>query len=139
MKTSILILAALFTMITNISAQTNNNADKILGQYWSPKKDGKIEIYKYGDKYFGKFVWGVSPRKDTKNPDEKLRSREIVGMTFLSNFSHVGNNYVDGKIYDPESGKTYKCKIWLDNGNLKVRGYVGFSLLGRTETFEKIQ
>lgn len=139
MKRTLLILSTLFGIITSIIAQTNTNADKILGQYWSPKKDGKIEIYKTGRKYFGKFIWGKNPRKDTENPDEKLRSRELIGLTFLYNFSFNNNYYVDGKIYDPESGKTFKCKMWLDNGNLKARGFVGLSMLGRTETFVKIQ
>jgi uncharacterized protein (DUF2147 family) len=139
MKTSLLMLATLFGIITSVFAQTNNQVDKILGQYWSPKKDGKIEIYKSGDKYFGKFVWGINPRKDTKNPKKELQSRDIIGMVFLTNFVFKNKEYIDGQIYDPESGKTYSCKMWLESGNLKVRGFVGFSYLGRTETFSKVQ
>lgn len=135
----ILTAFALFLGITiNASAQNGIHADKILGQYWSPKKDGKIEIYKIGNKFFGKFIWGKNPRKDSKNPSIDLQNRDIVGMTFLSDFIYTNNQYVGGKIYDPESGKTYNSKMWLFNGNLKVRGFLGFSLFGRTETFEKI-
>lgn len=138
MKKILMVLAFFIGITTIASSQNSIEAYKILGQYWSPKKDGKIEVYKIENKFFGKFIWGKNPRKDSKNPTVNLQNRDIVGMTFLSDFIYVKNEYTDGKIYDPESGKTYNCKMWLSNGNLKVRGFVGFSLFGRTETFEKI-
>ncbi len=52
---------------SNVYAQTGS--DRIVGFYWSPKKDAKIEIYKRGDKYFGKSVWAATPKKDIENPD----------------------------------------------------------------------
>ncbi|MBO0934324.1 DUF2147 domain-containing protein [Fibrella aquatilis] len=113
-------------------------ADKILGQYLSPKKDGKIEVYKVGETYFGKVVSGNNPRKDVNNPNPALRTRDLLGMVFLTNFTYKDGEYSNGEIYDPENGKTYSCKMWLDKGNLKVRGYIGLSILGRTETFTKI-
>ncbi|WP_353481248.1 DUF2147 domain-containing protein [Haliscomenobacter sp.] len=136
LKFIVLSVFILLSFVLKVSAQTD---DKVIGQYWSPEKNGKIEIYKVANKYFGKFVWGSNPRKDTKNPKKELRTRDVVGMVFLTNFLFKDNEYVDGQIYDPESGKTYSCKMWLDNGNLKVRGFVGFSFLGRTETFSKVQ
>ncbi|MBO0936625.1 DUF2147 domain-containing protein [Fibrella sp. HMF5335] len=113
-------------------------ADKILGHYLSPKKDGKIEVYKVGEMYFGKVVSGNNPRKDVNNPNPALRTRDLLGMVFLTNFVYKNNEYSDGEIYDPENGKTYSCKMWLDKGNLKVRGYIGLSIIGRTETFTKV-
>lgn len=120
-----------------VFAQTND-ADKIVGIYWSPKKDAKIEIFKRGGKYFGKFIWSSTPRKDTKNPNEALRSRSLLGVEFLTGFSYQDGSYTGGEIYDPESGKTYSCKITFQGTSLKVRGYVGLSLFGRTEIFEKV-
>ena len=114
------------------------NADEIVGVYWSPKKDAKIEIYKRGNHYYGKSIWVASMRKDAKNPDESLKNRDVLGIELLTGFSFNDNSYTDGKIYDPESGKTYDCKMTLNNKILKVRGYIGISLFGRTETFEKI-
>jgi uncharacterized protein (DUF2147 family) len=128
-----------FLLMNDIISAQNANADKILGQYWSPAKNGKIEIFKSGNRYFGKFIWGANPRKDTKNPKVELRNRDVVGMVFLTNFYFSNNEYLDGQIYDPESGKTYSCKMWLENGDLKVRGFIGLSFLGRTETFSKVQ
>lgn len=129
-------LLAFLALSSSLFAQ-----DQIVGTYWSPKKDGKIEIYKKGNKYFGKIKEGKNPqRKDFKNPDASLRERLVVGLEFLTDFVFNGDNsWTDGKIYDPESGKTYSCNMSLDDkNNLKVRGYIGVSLLGRTEVFERI-
>jgi len=115
------------------------DADKINGLYWSPHKDAKIEIYKKGDKYYGKSVWVANPRKDTENPVKALQQRDVQGIELLTDFTFVKDIYKGGKIYDPESGKTYDCKMTLEGNTLKVRGFIGFSLLGRTEIFERIK
>lgn len=135
----LLILLLLFGLSSFVS-KIQTSSDDVIGTYWSPKKDGKIEIYKRGNKFYGKTIWGKNPRKDTKNPDPKLRSRDVIGMEFLSNFVFDGDDeWVDGTVYDPESGNTYSCKMWLEDGNLKLKGYVGISLLGRTETLERVR
>lgn len=131
-------LAILILQITNAVAQSKpNDADKIVGIFWSPKKDAKIEIYKKGTLYYGKSIWVASPRKDTENPMETLQKRDILGIELLTNFKFNNGEYAGGRIYDPESGKTYDCKMSLNGNKLKVRGYVGISLFGRTETFER--
>jgi uncharacterized protein (DUF2147 family) len=134
-KILLLPLIAILVSLENSNAQT---ADKIIGKYWSPKKDGKIEIYKTGNNYFGKIISGEKPGKDVNNPKPELRNRDVIGMVFLTNFIYADKQYQDGEIYDPTSGKTYSCKMWMENQNLKVRGFLGFSLLGRTETFDRI-
>jgi len=121
-------------------AQTNQQpADLVTGLYWSPKKDAKIQIYKKGDHYFGRSVWVASPRKDNKNPNETLKTREVLGIELLTDFSYDNGSYNSGRIYDPESGKTYDCKMSLNGDLLKVRGYIGISLFGRTEYFQRIK
>ncbi len=52
---------------------------KILGTYWSPKKDAKIEIYQKGTQYFGKTIWAAVPRKDVNNPDKSLKPKKPAG------------------------------------------------------------
>jgi len=132
--------AALLFIISHGFAQSKQpSADEITGQYWSPKKDAKIEIYKRGEHYFGRSVWVAMPRKDNKNPNETLQRRDVLGIELLTNFSFDNGTYTKGEIYDPESGKTYDCKMTLDGNNLKVRGYIGISLFGRTEIFERIK
>lgn len=134
-------MLAFFTFFTFSNEIQVASADAIIGTFWSPEKDGKIEIYKVGEKYFGKIIWSANPRKDDKNPDTSQRSRDLVGSTFLHDFVYDGKDtWTDGTIYDPKSGKTYDCKITLtESGDLNVRGYVGISLLGRTETFTRIK
>jgi uncharacterized protein (DUF2147 family) len=114
-------------------------ADAITGLYWSPKKDAKIEVYKKSDKYYGKSVWVAVPRKDLSNPDKILREREVLGIELLNGFIYKDAGYAGGTIYDPESGKTYDCKMSLEGNHLKVRGFIGISLFGRTEIFERIK
>jgi len=66
-----------------------------------------------------------------------------MGLKFLWDFKYKAkkNRWVDGKVYDPNNGKTYSAKMSLDDGGriLKMRGYVGISLLGRTAKFERVQ
>jgi uncharacterized protein (DUF2147 family) len=117
------------------------NADPILGKWQNPSGEGKIEIYKKGDKYFGKLYWiKDANKKDQKNPDAKLRNRKIQGLEILSGFTRDGQNYSGGQIYDPKSGKTYSCKMTVKGPDkLDIRGYLGVSLLGRTETWKRIE
>ena len=129
-----------FLFSTRGFTQSNQNLpDNIAGLFWSPKKDAKIEIFRKGNLYFGRSVWVAVPRKDLKNPVEDLRKRDLLGIELLTGFSWSDGALVDGKIYDPESGKTYDCKINKNGDNLKVRGYIGISLFGRTEIFEKVK
>lgn len=114
------------------------NPDRIVGTYWSPKKDAKIAIYKRGNSFFGKSIWIANPGKDSHNPNKALQSRDLLGIELLSGFSYEDGTYTNGTIYDPESGNTYKCKITFEGNNLKVRGYIGISLFGRTEIFERV-
>lgn len=117
--------------------------DNILGNYWTPEKDGKIKFFKKNDKYYGKLYWTKSdPNKlDTKNPVEKYRKRKILGINIFFSFKYDKDDKIwKGKVYDPKEGKIYKCNVWLKNAGttLMVRGYIGISLLGRTESFERI-
>lgn len=134
---SFLFIALLFSAIS-YQCHAQNNADKIIGTYHSPKKDAKISIYKKGGQYFGKIIWSIKNFKDTKNPNPALRSRDIVGSDFMYSFKYNDGEYVDGKIYDATTGKTYSGKMWLTGNNINLRGYFGISLLGRTEVFQKI-
>ena len=117
-------------------------ASDIEGIWLNEDEDAKVEITKKGDKYFGKVIWikdpideeTGKPKKDKHNPDEKLRDRPSLGLEILTNFKFDGDDeWDDGKIYDPKCGKTYSCYMrMLDKDKIKIRGYIGFSLLGRT-------
>jgi len=123
--------------------------DAILGTWYNTTKTGKVKIYKVGDKYFGKLVWLEEPndpddglpKRDKENPDKELAKKPLLGIVLLKNFVYDEDNvWEDGKIYDPENGKTYSCKMTLkDKNHLDVRGYIGFSLLGRTEYWTRAE
>ena len=125
----------LFLILSNIV-----NAQKdYLGKWLSPSKKGVVETYLQGNKLFGKLIWVQTERKDIYNKEVSLRNREVKGLNLFSNFSWSDNQYIDGKIYDPEGGSTSSCKMWLsdDKQTLNVRGYIGISIIGRTEKFTR--
>jgi len=78
-------------------------------------------------------------RLDASNPDESLRNRELRGLVILSGFRYEDSGrWSGGRIYDPNSGNTYRGTITLtDRNTLKLRGYIGVSLFGRTETWRR--
>jgi uncharacterized protein (DUF2147 family) len=131
----ILLLLSTFTFAQDITQ----------GTWYNQEKSGKIQFFKQGDKYFGKIVWlkepnaDGKPRTDKQNPDEKLRSRPLIGLVNLKNFKHSGKDlWEDGEVYDPKNGKTYSCKMTLTSPTtLDVRGFIGLSIIGRTEHFTK--
>jgi uncharacterized protein (DUF2147 family) len=138
MKRLAFILIILIISTGKIFAQAPP-ADRVLGNWLNAEKDARIEIYKTGNKYYGKIIWGKnifnpdgSSRTDLKNPNEKLKSRLLLNLVILTNFTYDDGEWNGGKIYDPKSGKTYSCFMKLDGSNLKIKGYIGITLLGRT-------
>ncbi|MFM7020672.1 MAG: DUF2147 domain-containing protein [Aquirufa sp.] len=135
-----LLTLSTFLLISLTSAIANTSPDVILGEWISEAKDGKISIFKQGDRYFGKITWGKTPgKKDSNNPDPKLRNREIVGTVILKDFVFDGEKWESGTIYDPHSGKTYDCilKVKDNNKKLDIRGYIGTPMFGRTATWSR--
>jgi uncharacterized protein (DUF2147 family) len=142
MKKLILLTVILFTSVTVIFAQ---NADAVKGTWMNEQKDAKVEIYKSGNKYFGKIVWtkdmyeadGKTLRKDAKNSNESLKNRTILNLDILTGFTYDDGEWTGGAIYDPKSGKTYSSKIKLKGGNLEIKGYVGSPMFGKTTVWTK--
>ncbi|MDB5088953.1 MAG: hypothetical protein JWR09_2947 [Mucilaginibacter sp.] len=140
-----LILVILTFISVNISAKAQ--ADKIEGLWYNDIKSAKIQITKESNgKFYGKVVWLKEPLKNGKpkvdelNADEKLRTRPRLGLQVLTDFVKDGDNkYTDGKIYDPNNGKTYSCNITYKGKTLAIRGYIGISLFGRTTTWERVE
>lgn len=123
----------------SLQAQSHK-ADDILGTWLNEEATGKIQLYKENGKYFGKVIWlkepndkkTGKPRTDVENPDPKLKSKPLIGLINMRNFTFDDGEWSGGTIYDPKNGKTYKCYITFESSNkLKVRGYIGVSLLGR--------
>ncbi|MET1056273.1 MAG: DUF2147 domain-containing protein [Pedobacter sp.] len=123
------------------------NKDAILGKWINSTGEAHVEIFKTGVKYNGKIVWLKTQKDekgivktDLKNPDVSLRSKPILGMQILRDFVYEDGKWTDGKIYDPKSGKTYSCNMNIkENGDLNMRGYIGVSLLGRSEVWKRVK
>ena len=141
----LIVMMALFGQST--VAQTYK-PDDILGIWYNGEKTSKLQIYKEGSKYFAKIVWLKTPndsltgkpRTDNLNPDVNLQKAPLMGLVVLKNFVFDGSDeWEDGTIYDPKNGKTYKCYIKFEAypNLLKIRGYVGVSMLGRTTYWAK--
>lgn len=121
--------------------------DPIEGLWYNEEKTAKIKIYKAkNDKFYGKIDWLKEPvkdgkeRTDEKNPDTDKRNEPLLGLVVLKGFEKRGKHeYEDGTIYDPKNGKTYSCIITHKGDKLDVRGYVGFSWIGRTAVWTRVQ
>ncbi|MBY0543795.1 MAG: DUF2147 domain-containing protein [Sphingobacteriaceae bacterium] len=139
-------LAPLFLLITLSSSVFAQKADDILGKWLNSSGEGQIEIYKKGDKYFGKLVWikepneNGKPKLDIKNPDAKLKSNPLLGLNIVKDFAYDGVKWTEGKVYDPKTGKTYSGNMSMTGLNqLNMRGYIGISLIGRTENWKRVK
>jgi len=146
--TTNLLLVLVLILWSGINAFSQvHKADDIIGTWLNEEATGKIQIYKENGKYFGKLVWLKEPndkvtglsRTDKENPEPRLRTVPLIGLVNLKNFNFDGKDeWEDGTIYDPKNGKTYKCYIRFEYATrLKIRGYIGFSLLGRNTYWSK--
>lgn len=140
-----LLLLSIFTGIGLVSVQAQVKPDDISGVWQTHgDKPAKVNIYKNGDTYFGKIIFLQFPNEnghpalDKNNPDKAKQSLPILGLEILRGFRFDDDEWNKGEIYDPESGKTYSCTISMKDPNtLRVRGYIGISLLGRTEIWTR--
>jgi len=148
---AIVLMGLMLSPVMKVQAQ-DVKADDVVGIWLTRDKDSHVQIYKVGDKYFGKIIWLETPidsitgkpKVDDKNEDPNLQTRPVMGMKLLTDFVFDGSDrWEDGKIYDPKKGKTYSCYMEFTNENkkdkLKIRGYIGFSLLGRTVYWTRVQ
>ena len=127
-------------------------ADRVLGLWLTEKADAHVRVERVGDSYQGQIVWLKQPQYpadddqgmagrdkiDRENPDPARRGRPIIGLRIVEGFRFRDGEWRDGRIYDPENGKTYKCRMWFDGETLRLRGYIGISLLGRSTSWTRV-
>ncbi|TCI92728.1 DUF2147 domain-containing protein [Tenacibaculum sp. M341] len=122
-------------LVASVSAQTIfgkwENKDEDTG-----KVDSVIEVYEKDGKAYAKIVEILNEDRKDAVCDQckgKNKNQPILGMNILNGLEKDGDEWSGGKILDPKNGKVYKCYIQLvENDKLKIRGYIGFSLIGRT-------
>ncbi len=103
-----------------------------------------VEIYEQDGKAFGKVTKIFRQDKQDAvcsecDDNDARKNQKILGMVILKNMEKDGNEWTNGRILDPNKGSEYKSTMWLENGKLHVRGYIGFSLIGRTQVWERVQ
>lgn len=120
--------------------------DPAFGLWLSENGRAIIEIAPCADKACGKIVWMKEPlnaegkpKIDKNNSDSALASRPICGLPLVGDFvKGAPGEWNDGYIYDPESGDTYTAfMIAQPDGTLKVRGYVGISIIGKSQIWTR--
>lgn len=129
-------LVVFFTIVFNVQSQN------VLGKWKTiDDKTGEIksivEVYEKSGKVYGKVVeiLRADHKKDVCSECEGAeKNKPILGMVIMNGLKKDGSEYNGGTILDPENGKKYKCYITLESPDkLKLRGYIGFSLIGRTQ------
>lgn len=130
--------------ILNFSATYASSEDDILGTWINQAGDGMIEISVQQGKHIGIIKGSSDPagenRKDVNNPNPELRDRELRGVKIIGDlhYQSAKKKWLGGWIYDPNNGKTYKCKAALNDSNeLEIRGYIGVPAFGRTEVWKR--
>ena len=141
--------AALVLLVSICAAgaqQLSPKLENAIGHWQVVNSDGSpggnVDTYLEGGKLFGR-VTELRPGRTPKDVCEKCsgayKDKLILGMVIMRNFQAEGDDWVEGTVVDPENGKEYKGKIWaVGNDRLKMRGFVGISLLGRTETWVRL-
>lgn len=121
-------------------APAGPSAEGVLG-YWSTDAGSVLQIHPCGTavcitiQTISQKAPGVV---DGHNPDAALRTRPVCKLDIGTGFKLKDPDHAeDGRIYDPETGKTYKSVISSDGDELSLRGYIGFKALGRTETWKR--
>lgn len=122
--------------------------DALVGIWMPSHGKAKVKVTKVGAKYYGKIVWLKEPtypdgtkKRDKNNPDPKMHETPLLGYKILKDFEYAGKKtWENGTIYDPENGSTYSCTIKLtDKNTIDVRGYIGVSMIGRTDTWKRLK
>lgn len=102
-----------------------------------------VEVYKKDGKAYARILQLLEKGKENKLCEEckgAKKNKPIKGMEIINGLKKDGDEWNGAKILDPKTGKEYKCYITLDGDNkLKVRGYIGFALIGRTQHWNRVQ
>jgi uncharacterized protein (DUF2147 family) len=137
----------IFLFSVTLKAQ---KADDIIGNWKNGEGTGIIQIYKTKTgHYAGKIIWLKEPidpetgkaKLDKRNPDKSKQLTPTLGLVNIWGFIFDEDDkmWIDGTIYDPKTGKEYSCKAEMKKNNvLEVRGYIGVSIFGRTDTWTRM-
>jgi len=135
-------------LLLSLSTLTFGQGSNVVGK-WKTIDDSSgeprsiVEVFERGGKVYGKIT--KLYRKAGEDPDpvcdecdqeDPRYLKKIIGMEIIAGLTRDDNEYGDGDILDPENGKVYRCKIWVEDKQLKVRGYLG--PFYRTQSWRKV-
>lgn len=125
-----------------LAPATMSSGGSVLGE-WTTPNGSVVAVYRCGSDVCAKVI-AVSSRApehlDAQNPNPSLRNRPLCGLEIGYGFHLTSSNHAqDGRLYDPESGNTYSGWMTANGNKLELRGYIGISLFGRTETWTRAQ
>lgn len=99
----------------------------------------EVEIYEEGGLLFGRVLRLLPEGSVCDDCADQFQGSNMVGVVIMWDMEPDGDEWSGGQIIDPNNGRTYRCKMELDGPNrLRVRGYIGISLLGRTQVWERV-
>lgn len=136
--TCLLVFASMFAL----------QAQSVLGKWKTiddetGKEKSVVEIYEKNGLIYGKLVELLEEKN--KNAvcsacSGKNKNKPYLGLVIITDLKKDGDEWSGGKILDPKTGKEYKCYMALEDSNkLKVRGYLGISLIGRTQYWQRVK
>lgn len=140
-----MVIAAAMSVTSAVAAQDNG----VAGRWLTENGKGVIAIAPCGDSICGKIDWmkpppGSDPHyipRDKNNPDPARRQQPMCGLQIIYGFHRDKDDprhWVEGKVYDPESGDTYHGNITVvDTNHIRLRGYVGIPLLGESQVWTR--
>lgn len=142
MKNNLLCVFLLF-----FSIQFYGQSSAVIGKWKTIDEDGNpqsiVEIYEKSEKIYGKIIEIFQAKNKNKLCVKCIgedKNKAILGLIVIKGLSKEDLDYTNGKILDPSSGMLYKCFITLKNNDkLKVRGYLGIPLFGRTKYWYRVK
>jgi uncharacterized protein (DUF2147 family) len=134
-------------IVASAYASERFGAMAVTGVWRNEENAVHVMIERVGSKYHGRIIWLERPnwpdgtiKLDRYNPDPSMRSRPFIGMRTVIDMEYIGDDtWGGGRLYDPESGKTYGCRITLESGDIAViRGYIGLAFIGKSVKFYRV-
>jgi len=127
----------LFTLVSSSQTKSVTGKWKTIDDE-TDKPKSIVEIYEKEGKLFGTIKQLFREPDEDQDPvcddcTDYRKDKKIIGMTIITEMERDGDQWSGGEILDPNNGKIYRCKIWVGDGNLKVRGYIAFFF--RTQTW----
>lgn len=139
-------LIATFVFLTmSVFRISPNSADDIVGIWWTEGKKAKVRVYEKEGRYSGEIIWLKSVPgtehviRDSKNIIDSLKQRPLLGIDLIEGLTFKDSKWVEGKVYDPEKGKSYDCVLKLEGDQLEVRGYINRPIFGKSVFWKRVE